>query len=136
MTKARIIFAIATIVIIGAIITVIISLRLRPIEKEFNGYILWLREAIVFTNNVKLKEGENFPMLGNLTWVEENDTVNSLYGKAQTLIEAEYDFEDIRVIKVKFKGLYKEGGRYGHLGKYSSTITVTDILSYSSDIGN
>ncbi len=114
----------------------IVRIQLKPVEKEFSGYVLWLREAVVFTDNVKFQEGENFPILGNLTWIEENDTIGSLYSKAQTLIEAEYDFDDIRIIKVQFKGLYKEGGRYGHLGKYSSKVTVTDILSYSNDIGN
>ena len=135
MTK-KIIFAIPAVIIIIVIIAAIIRTQFKPVEKEFNGYILWLREAVVFTDNVKFKEGENFPMLGNLTWVEQDDTVGSLYSKAQTLIEAEYDFDDIRIIKVQFKGLYKEGERYGHLGKYSSKVTVTDILSYSSDIGN
>ena len=135
MTK-KIIFAIPAVIIIIVIIAAIIRTQLSPVEREFNGYVLWLREAVVFTDNVKFKEGENFPTLGNLTWVEEDDTVNSFYSKAQTLIESEYDFDDIRIIKVQFKGLYKEGGRYGHLGKYASKVTVTDIISYSNDIGN
>lgn len=136
MTKTEIIFAIAAIIIIGAVITAIISARLRPIEKEFNGYILWLREAVVFTDTVQLNEDENFPILGDLTWVEQDDIIGSLYNKARTLIEAEHDLDDIRIIKVRFRGLYKEGGRYGHLGKYSSSVTITDIVSYSNAIEN
>lgn len=136
MTKTAIIFAIATIIIIGAVITVIINARPKSIEKEFDGYILWLREAVVFTDSVQFNEGKNFPILGNLTWVEQDDTVGSLYNKARTLIKTEHDLDDIRIIKIRFRGLYKEGGRYGHLGKYSSFVTITNIISYSNIIEN
>ncbi len=131
----RVLLVLLPSVVIVAFFVLIFAINLKPKEKEFDGYILWLREAVVFTESVKLHTQDGlFQMTEPIIWVEQDDVVGSLYSKAFTLRKEEYDFDDIRIIKVKFKGLYQDQGTYGHLGKYSAQVQVTKIEESSSNL--
>jgi hypothetical protein len=136
MSKTKcVLLAFLPLVIIAGLFILILMFNPKQQEKEFNGYILWLREAVVFSENVKLNSKYGlFQMTDPVIWVEQDDIVGSLYSKAFTLKKEKYDFDDIRIIKIKFKGLYNDGKRYGHLGKYNAQVQVTKIEEYSSNL--
>lgn len=141
MKRYMFIFLSLSVVLIISVIIAIFVLQRRPQEREFSGYILWLREAVVFTNKVNLDADSLFKMIGPVIWVEQDDIVYSVYDQAYMLTTgtSPYDDDDIKIIKVVFKGLYYDEDRlYWRNGPYEARtrVRVTDIISYSSAIEN
>lgn len=96
-------------------------------EKVFEGYFFYGPEHLVFVESIE----DSFS-----TWVNDDKVrkiVNVDMYKESIAVSKDSSKYLFRVIGVKCLGRMKGGGRFGHLGKYSQELTVSQILSYYND---
>lgn len=78
-------------------------------------------------------------MIGPIVWVEQNAVVYSLYDSAYTITKgtSPYDDDDIKIIKVTFRGLYyNKNFLYWKSGLHEakSKVEVVKVIDYSDKI--
>lgn len=110
-------------------IWIVISLSSKK-EKYFEGYIVWGRESIYFVNDIEIYKDNTFKYFGKPILVTNNFLTNQLYEKAYQLRNS----DDIRIVKAKFKGYYKDNIKDVPVSpiSFDSRVTITNVESSSA----